>query len=57
MILPLSGPNLALSLWVDSLAGIGTVIPGVGVIISLEQGELICCPPAPIIGSPSAALR
>ena len=34
------------------LAGIGTVIPGVGTIVSLEQGELICCPPAPVIGSP-----
>ena len=36
------------------LAGIGTVIPGVGTIVSLEQGELICCPPAPITGSPNS---
>ena len=38
------------------LAGIGTVIPGVGTIVSLEQGELICCPPAPIIGSPNSLI-
>ena len=36
------------------LAGIGTVIPGVGTIVSLEQGELICCPPAPVTGSPNS---
>jgi len=38
------------------LAGIGTVIPGVGMIVSLEQGELICCPPAPIIGEPVSGI-
>jgi len=36
------------------LAGIGTVIPGVGKIVGLEQGELICCPPAPVTGSPNS---
>jgi hypothetical protein len=36
------------------LAGIGTVIPGVGTIVSLEQGELICCPLAPTTGSPNS---
>jgi hypothetical protein len=34
------------------LAGIGTVIPGVGTIVSLEQGILICCPPPAIQGAP-----
>ena len=38
------------------LAGIGTVIPGAGVIISLEQGELVCCPPAPITGAPISGI-
>ncbi len=36
------------------IAGIGTAIPGVGTIVSLEQGELMCCPPAPITGSPNS---
>src|SRR5207245_3174081 len=36
------------------LAGIGTVIPGVGTIVSLEQGVLICCPPAPPSDSPNS---
>ncbi|HXJ61534.1 MAG TPA: choice-of-anchor tandem repeat NxxGxxAF-containing protein, partial [Verrucomicrobiae bacterium] len=38
------------------LAGIGTVIPGIGTITSLEQGELICCPPAPITGAPISGI-
>ena len=36
------------------LTDIGTVIPDVVTIVSLEQGELICCPPAPITGSPNS---
>jgi hypothetical protein len=38
------------------IAGIGTVIPGVGTIVSLEQGELICCPPAPVTGAPNSLI-
>ncbi len=38
------------------LAGIGTVIPGVGTIVSLEQGELVCCPPAPVVGEPNSGI-
>ena len=38
------------------LAGIGTLIPGAGMIISLEQGELVCCPPAPITGAPISGI-
>jgi len=37
------------------VAHIGTVIPGVGTIHSLEQaGTLICCPPPPVTGFPGS---
>ena len=37
------------------VAHIGTVMPGVGTIHSLEQaGTIICCPPPPVTGFPGS---